>query len=130
MAKKYGYKGHAIGLKGLSGAQLIEMIKSPAVRLFKNPFGENTGETLIAGNVPWAGATEGATNTEEAIAKLETVMSAGQIANIRAFADGATAAKGKTGSVWVTYPSGKRGRLPLAAVARSEKFKIGAGEAE
>jgi len=124
MAKKYGYKGHAIGVKGLSATQLIEMMKSPVARLFKNPFGKNTGETLIAGNVPWSGATEGATTTEEAFALLEDVMSTKQVDNCKAFAAASTAARGIGGSRWVTYPDGSRGRLPNAAIAHSDMFKV------
>lgn len=128
MAKKYGYKGHAIGVRGLSAAQLIEMMRSPVVRLFKNPFGKNTGETLIAGNVPWSGATEGATSTEEALKMLEAVMSPEQVASCRDFATASAAQKGVKGTRWVTYPDGSRGRLPVAAANRSDMFKVTAEE--
>lgn len=120
MRKRYGYKPRSLSLRGLTGRQLIEMMKNPAIRIFTVPFGKHYGESRAAGNVPWAGVTEGATSTEDAFSKLENVMSAKQISNCRAFAAGASRARGVT---WVTYPTGEYAPIPNAAMARMSAAK-------
>lgn len=117
---KYGYKPKSLSLKGLTGRQLIEMMKNPAIRIFTVAFGRHYGESRAAGNVPWAGATTGATSTEDALSRLENVMSAKQVSNCRAFATGASRAKGVS---WVTYPTGEYAPVPNAALARMSAAK-------
>lgn len=118
--KRYGYKPRSLSLRGLTGRQLIEMMKNPAIRIFTVAFGKHYGESRAAGNVPWAGATEGATSFEDAMGRLENVMSKRQVDNCRAFAKGASRAKGVT---WVTYPTGEYAPVPNAALARMGSAK-------
>jgi len=118
--KRFGYKPRSISLKGLTARQLIELMKNPAIRIFTVAFGKHYGESRMAGNVPWAGATTGATSTEDALSRLSNVMSAKQVSNCRAFAAGASRAKGVT---WVTYPTGEYAPIPNAAMARMSAAK-------
>jgi len=100
MAKKFGYKPKALSLKGLSIEQLKEIRRSPAMRIFEVAFGRKRGENRAGDNVPWAGITEGATDTADAIAKIRMVNPA--IAdNCAKFAAGAKG--GVTGTVRARY---------------------------
>ena len=115
--KRYGYKPKAQSLRGLGATELLEMLASPMIRMFKNPFGEHHGETRWGRNVPWAGATEGAANTSEAIDMIRTV-SPGVASQCEKFAREASHVKGVQ---WVRYPSGRTGPIPKAALARHKK---------
>lgn len=117
MRKKYGYKPKAQSLRGLGAMEMLEMLASPAIRLFSMPFGEHYGETRWARGIPWAGATEGASNTAEAIEMIRAV-SPGVASRCEAFAREASHVKGVQ---WVRYPSGRIGPMPKAAFARHKK---------
>ena len=115
--KRYGYKPKAQSLRGLGAMEMLEMLASPAIRLFSMPFGEHVGETRWARGIPWAGATEGASNTAEAIEMIRSV-SPGVASQCEKFARGASHMKGVQ---WVRYPSGKVAPIPKAAFARHTK---------
>ena len=116
--KRYGYKPRAVSMRGFSARQILEIMKDPAIRIFRVPFGRHEGESRMAGNVPWAGATEGATSTSDAIAKLRAVNPR-VAANCERFASGAV--RGATGMGFWTYPDGVTVRMPRAAIARAKK---------
>lgn len=115
--KRYGYSPKAQSLRGLGATELLEMLASPMIRMFRNPFGEHHGETRWGRNVPWAGATEGAANTSEAIEMIRAV-SPGVASQCERFAKSASHMKGVQ---WVRYPSGRTGPIPKAAFARHTK---------
>ena len=114
MAKKYGYKPKALSLKGLTMAQLKEIRKSPVMRIFEVAFGRNRGENRAGDNVPWAGVTEGATDTADAIAKIRMV-NPGLADRCAKFAAGAKTTKG---TVMATYADGVEALMPAAAAER------------
>jgi len=116
MAKKYGYKPKALSLKGLTISQLKEIRRSPAMRIFEIAFGRKRGENRAGDNVPWAGATEGATTTAEAIEKIRAINPT--IAdNCAKFA--AAAKPGVTGTVYATYVAdGVEVLMPAGAAER------------
>ena len=115
--RKYGYKPKAQSLRGLGAMEMLEMLASPAIRLFSIPFGEHVGETRWARGIPWAGATEGARNTAEALEMLKAVNPV-VAANCKRFAESASSMKGVQ---YVRYPSGKIAPIPKAAFARHTK---------
>jgi len=116
MAKKYGYKPKSLSLKGLTIEQLREIRRSPTMKIFGIPFGRHRGENRAADNVPWAGSTEGAETTAEAIEKIRAINPT--IAdNCARFA--AAAKPGVTGTVYATYAvDGVEVLVPAGAAAR------------
>lgn len=90
---KYGYKPKAMSTTGMTLEQLQAARKSPIVSLRRIAWGRRKGEVVIGDGSPLAGVTTGATNMEEALAKIKLV-STKQEANCRKFAESASKTKG------------------------------------
>lgn len=98
---KYGYKGKTVRASQFSLRDVLSAIVDPAVRIFTQGMGIDYGVTKVGGkNVPWAGATAGATSKADAIAKVRS-KSPGVADRMDAFSKSAEAQEGTVGSVWV-----------------------------
>ena len=113
--KRYGYRPSAHTMSGMSAQTLYEMHVSPKIRIFKKAFGRNKGSPLWGGNMPWAGATEGATSFSDAIAKIRAV-NPGVASRCEAFGKAASHEKGVVDVVYTD--TGEVSTLPAAAAAR------------
>lgn len=98
---RYGYKGKAVRISQFSLRDILGAILDPAVRVFTQGMGIDYGQTKVGPrNVPWAGATAGATSKADAIAKVRS-KSPGVADRMDAFSRSAEAQEGTEGSVWV-----------------------------
>ncbi|MCK4329900.1 hypothetical protein KAX02_08660 [candidate division WOR-3 bacterium] len=115
MAKKFGYKPSGHSLSGMSPQTLYEMHIAPKIRIFSKAFGRGRGMPLWAAGVPWAGVTEGAKSTSDAIDRIKAV-NPGVAKRCEAFARGASHEKGVVEVVYTD--TGEVSVIPAAAAAR------------
>ena len=113
--KKFGYKPSGHSMSGMSVETLYAMHIAPKIRIFTKAFGRGRGSPLWGAGCPWAGCTEGAKSTGEAIERIRAI-SPGVAARCESFARGASHEKGVVEVVY--QDTGEVSVIPAAAAAR------------